>query len=729
MVDQKLSETVDTDTILFNIDGMTCATCAIRIERVLDRQEGVEAASVNLAGATALVRVDPDTDPAVLVAAVEKIGYQLDERANTDQPRDMVDHYRNDESRQWKRFWTAAALTLPVMALALFGPDAFWNHVLQWVLITPVVVWGGWQFHSVALRQARTFTASMDTLISLGSLAAYLYSIWAIFAGQPVFFETAGMIISLITLGRAFEARAKGRASEAVHRLMELGAKEARVLLDGQEKMVPIESILPGDVMIVLPGEKIPTDGMIETGASSLDESMLTGESLPVDKRQGDDVFGGTVNQEGRLTVKATAVGSDTALAAIVRMVEEAQGSKAPTQRLADRVSSVFVPTVMLLAVGTTLVWLALGNDIGPSFQAGVAVLIIACPCALGLATPTAIMVGSGRGAELGILFKRAEVFEQAGNIDTVLFDKTGTLTTGVMTLTDVETDEPEDEFIRLVASVEAASGHPIGKAVALGADEREIELITPDSIESFAGLGVVGRVNGRQIIVGKAKLGADQGLIISERWADRLASLESEGKTAFLAGWDGEARGVIAVADTIRPDSGVAVETLSKNGITTGMITGDNARTADRIASQVGIGEVRAEVLPGDKAETVRTYQELGQSVAFVGDGINDAPALTQADLGIAVGSGTDVAVEAGDVVLLNGDPRLVPTAIDLASSTFRTIKQNLFWAFGYNTAAIPLAALGFLNPMIAAGAMAFSSVSVVLNALRLRRFKTFWT
>ncbi len=367
MVDQKLSESVGTDTILFNIDGMTCATCAVRIERVLDRQAGVETASVNLAGATALVRVDPSTDPAALAAAVEKIGYQLEERHEEDDPRDMVDHYHDDESIQWKRFWTAAALTLPVMALAIFGPNAFWNHALQWILITPVVAWGGWQFHSVAVRQARSFTASMDTLISLGSLAAYFYSIWALFAGEPVFFETAGMIISLITLGRAFEARAKGRASEAVHRLLELGAKEARVLVDGQERMVPIENVLPGDVMVVLPGEKIPTDGSIETGASSLDESMLTGESLPVDKRQGDDVFGGTVNQQGRLTVEATAVGSDTALAAIVRMVEEAQGSKAPTQRLADRVSSVFVPTVILLAVATTLVWLALGQRDRPS--------------------------------------------------------------------------------------------------------------------------------------------------------------------------------------------------------------------------------------------------------------------------------------------------------------------------------------------------------------------------
>lgn len=729
MVDQKTSQEVETESILFNVDGMTCATCAIRIERVLSNQDGVEAASVNLAGATALVRVNPDVDPDALAAAVEKIGYDLDERHHDEAPRDMVDHYHGDEAIQWRRFWIAAALTLPVMVLALFGPDALWNHLVQWALITPVVAWGGRQFHSIAFKQARSFNANMDTLISLGSIAAYVYSIWAVFAGQPVFFETAGMIITLITLGRAFEARAKGRASEAVHRLMELGAKEARLVVDGREKMVPIESVIPGNTMIILPGEKIPTDGVILSGRSSLDESMLTGESLPVDKGPTDDVYGATVNQEGRIEVEATAVGSDTALAGIVRMVEEAQGSKAPVQRLADRVAAVFVPTVILFAVVTTTVWLALGNDIGPAFQAGVAVLIIACPCALGLATPTAIMVGSGRGAELGILFKRAEVFEQAGKIETVLFDKTGTLTTGMMNLTDVDTTEDEDEFIRLVASVEAASGHPIGRAVALGADERDIELVTPDSIESFSGLGVVGRINGREIIVGKAKLGADQGLIISENWTDQLVKLENEGKTAFLAGWDGEARGVIAVADTIRPESAVAVSVLSDSGVTTTMVTGDNARTADRIAAEVGVTTVMAEVLPGDKAEAVRSIQSRGLSVAFVGDGINDAPALTQADLGMAVGSGTEVAVEAGDVVLLNGDPRLVPAAIDLANSTFRNIKQNLFWAFGYNVAAIPLAALGLLNPMIAAGAMAFSSVSVVLNALRLRRFKTFWT
>lgn len=680
---------------------------------------------MNLAGASARLRVNAEADPATLANAVNKIGYRLTERSADEDPRDLVTHYHEEEATQWRRFWLAAVLTFPAMVLSMFGPMERWSEIAQWLLVTPVVIWLGRQFHSVAAKQARHFSANMDTLISLGSLAAYFYSIWALLAREAVFFETAGMIVTLITLGRAFEARAKGRASEAVHRLLELGAKEARVLVDGREKTIPIEEVLPGDRMVVLPGEKIPTDGMIEDGASSIDESMLTGESMPVDKTSGDEVFGATVNQQGRLVVRATAVGADTALAGIVQMVEQAQASKAPTQRLADRVSGIFVPVVIMLAIGTTIVWLALGNPIGTAFQAGVAVLIIACPCALGLATPTAIMVGSGRGAELGILFKKAEVFEQAGDINAVLFDKTGTLTTGVMTLTDVYTDHPQEEFIRFVASVEAGSGHPIGKAVALGADERGIELTEPDSVESHSGMGVIGQVEGRTIVVGKAKLTADQGLMGDSRWDRRLEELERQGKTAFLAGWDGEVRGVIGVADTVRPESLVAVDALDRAGVITAMITGDNARTAERIGEDLGISEIRAEVLPGEKADVVKAYQQRGYSTAFVGDGINDAPALTQADLGMAVGSGTDVALEAGDIVLLNGDPRLVPSAIDLATATFKTIKQNLFWAFGYNTAAIPLAALGLLNPMIAAGAMAFSSVSVVLNALRLRRFR----
>jgi len=708
---------------------MTCATCAVRIERVLSRQEGVENAAVSLAGASALVRVNGEADLDSLSAAVGKIGYGLSPHESGEHGRDLMDHYHDSEDVQWRRFWIAAALTAPAVLLAMFGPEAFWNRAVQGLLVTPVVTWGGWQFHRVALKQARNFSANMDTLISMGSIAAYIYSIFALFADLAVFFEIAGVIVTLITLGRALEARAKGRASTAVHRLVELGAREARVVAGGVERSVPIGEVLPGDVMVVLPGEKIPTDGVIESGATSIDESMLTGESLPVDKRVGDKVYGATVNQVGMIQVRATAVGADTALAGIVRMVEQAQNSKAPIQRLADRVSSIFVPIVILISIATTVTWLVLGNEVPESVRAGVAVLIIACPCALGLATPTAIMVGSGRGAEVGILFKQAEVFERARDVDTVLFDKTGTLTTGVMDLTDVDSDVDPGEFLRLVASVEAASGHPIGKAVALGADERGVQLQEPDRVESLAGLGVVGSIEGHEVVVGKEKLVVDKGLQVADRWRAALARLEEEGKTAFLAGWEGEVKGVVAVADTVREESRAAVARLTAAGIATRMVTGDNQRTAVRIAEQIGITEVDSEVMPGEKVDLVRRIQSEGHQVAFVGDGINDAPALTQADLGMAVGTGTEVALEAGDVVLLNGDPRLVPTAIDLANATFRTIRQNLFWAFGYNVAAIPLAAVGLLDPMIAAAAMAFSSLSVVLNALRLKRFTPYWS
>ena len=704
---------------------MTCATCAVRIERVLLRQEAVEAASVNLAGASALVRVHDGTDVGALSEAVAKIGYTITRRVSGAPQRDMVEHYHSDEEKQWRRFWVAAALTLPAVLLAMLGPDAQWSRLAQGALVTPVVFWCGWQFHRVAFRQALHMSANMDTLISLGSLAAYFYSVWALFSGEHIYFETAGAIVTLITLGRALETRAKGRASEAVHRLLELGAKEARVIVEDEERLLPIDQIIPGDLMVVLPGEKVPTDGMVESGRSSVDESMLTGESLPVDKGPGHLVYGATVNQRGRLEVRATAIGAETALAGIVGMVEQAQGSKAPIQHLADRVSSVFVPLVILIAIATTLIWVGLGNEIGAAVQAGVAVLIIACPCALGLATPTAIMVGSGRGAELGILFKRAEVFETAGKVDTVVFDKTGTLTTGVMTLTDLSTSVSETEFLRHVASLEAASGHPIGMAVALAADDAGIDLVEPDRVETLPGFGVVGTVEGRDLLVGKAKLLADRGLAVAGIWMEEMARCENEGKTAFVAGWDGEARGMIAVADTIREGSRTAVARLVGRGIDTLMITGDNHRTAARIGAQIGIAAVHAEVVPGEKADHVAGLQAGGRSVVFVGDGINDAPALTRADLGMAMGSGADVAVESGDVILLNADTRLVPVAIELAATTLRTIKQNLAWAFGYNAAAIPLAAAGLLDPMIAAAAMALSSVSVVVNALRLRRFE----
>lgn len=704
---------------------MTCATCATRVERILSRQEGIEAASVNLATATAQIRANPQADSSVWKSAVERIGYGITPHHPDESPRDMAEHYSEDEGTQWRRFWWNATLTLPAMLLAMLGPDEPWNRLLQFALITPVISWGGWQFHRVALRLARHRSANMDTLISLGSLSAFLYSIWALLADETVFFETAGAIITLITLGRAFEARAKGRASSAIHRLLGLNAKQARLVSPEGEHMVAVEEVVPGDRLVVLPGEKIPTDGRIVSGSTSVDESMLTGESVPVDKFSGDHVFGATVNFQSRIEVVATAVGSETALANIVRLVETAQGSKAPIQRLADRIASVFVPTVMIIALVTTAAWLVLGHPAESAFQAGVAVLIIACPCALGLATPTAIMAGSGRGAELGILFKRAEVFEQATSIDTVMFDKTGTLTTGTMELTDVLTTEPKERFLRYAASVENASGHPIGKAVALGADLMGVELDRPDQVTSLTGLGVRGVIDGVEVLVGKPELMRQNGLEPSPAQLGDFRRLEKEAKTVFVAGWNGEVRGVIGVADTLRPESSRAVRQLETAGVEVSMITGDNEKTAMTIAAAVGIGNIYANVQPGDKSALVSRLQAKGRLVAFVGDGINDAPALVQSHLGIAVGSGTEVAVEAGDVVLLNGNPLLVPTTISLAGATFRTIKQNLFWAFAYNTAAIPLAAFGLLNPMIAAGAMAFSSVSVVLNALRLRRYR----
>jgi heavy metal translocating P-type ATPase len=533
------------------------------------------------------------------------------------------------------------------------------------------------------------------------------------------------MITTLILLGRYFEARAKGRASNAITKLLELGAKEATVIRDGSAQLVPIDELTIGDIVQVLPGEKIPSDGTISNGATSIDESMLTGESRPVDKTVGDAVFGATINQQGRIEVEITALGPNTALAQIVRIVEEAQTSKAPVQRLADRVSGIFVPAVIGIAALTFIGWLVVSGDIAEALRPAVAVLIIACPCALGLATPTAIMVGSGRGAELGVLFKNAEVFERAHEIDIAVFDKTGTLTRGAMTLADLDTGEAEDRFLLLIGSVEAASEHPIGKAVALGAEERDITLVTPEHFAALPGLGVSGRVDGIDVTVGKPKLLADRGLQIPDRYSAAMERMESAGYTAFLAGWDGEVRGALAVADTVRETSSEAVRSLRDLDIGVSMLTGDNRRTAETIALGIGIESVFAEVLPAEKAEEITRLQSSGHSVAFIGDGVNDAPALVAADLGMAVGSGTDVAIEAGDVVLMSGDPTLAVTALGLARRTFSTIRQNLFWAFGYNIAAIPLAVLGVLNPMVAAAAMAFSSVSVVANSLRLRRFQ----
>ncbi len=707
---------------------MTCATCAVRIERVLSKQDGVDSASVNLAGASAAVRGDDELDIEALTEAVEKIGYELTVHDRESETRDVFEMYTEEERTQRRRFWFALAFTAPAMILHLFAPHEMWNSIVQGVLVTPVVFWAGAQYHRRAWKQALSGAANMDTLISLGSLAAYFYSLVALVEHQAVFFETAGMIITLITLGKVFEARAKGRASSAVHRLLEMGAKEATLVTETGQRQVAVEDIVPGDRLLVAPGDRIPTDGVVVSGQTTVDESMLTGEPLPVSKSPGDQVIGATVNQGGQLTMEATRVGADTTLSSIVRMVEEAQGSKAPIQRLADVYSGRFVAAVLLITLGVLGFWLLAGDSVGDAVRIAVSVVIIACPCALGLATPTAVMVGGGRGAELGILFKRAETFERAGDVDTVLFDKTGTLTTGAMTVQEILTNDDRTEFLRLVGSLEVATGHPVGIAVGLAADDEDVELVEVANVETEPGLGAKGAVDGHFVVVGTPRLLAEQGFEGTSDWSDQLDEGESLGHTAFVAGWDGQVRGVITVSDRVKPESSQAVTRLAELGIVSEMVTGDNETTAQAVGAEVGIETVYARATPESKAKHVGQLQEKGRIVAFFGDGVNDAPALTQADLGMAVGSGTGVAIEAGDIVILRDDPRLAPTAVELAGATLRTIKGNLIWAFLYNTIAIPVAAIGLLNPTVAAAAMAFSSVSVVLNALRLKRFRPFY-
>ena len=710
-------------TLSFDVEGMTCATCSLRIERVLGKQEGVRSATVNLTGKEARVVVDPGTDPDTLRAAVERIGYGATLVEDEAERESLAERYDAETRYQRRVALGAAVFTLPAFLLSMFGPMEQWAVAVVWALVTPVEFLFGWQFHRNAAVRLRSFGANMDTLVSMGTLAAYFWSVYAFFADQAVFFETAAVIVTFILLGRYLEARSKGRASSAITRLLELGARQARVLRDGQEVEIDAATLAPGDHMVIRPGEKVPTDGRILEGASAFDESMLTGESVPVDKGPGDEVIGATINQQGSVIVEATRVGSETALAQIVRLVEDAQASKAPIQHLADRVSGIFVPAVIAIALVTLGIWLIVSGDLPDAVRAAVAVLIIACPCALGLATPTAIMVGSGRGAELGVLFKGAEVFERAGDISTVVFDKTGTLTLGAMTLAEIVADD-EGRALFLAGSVESASEHPIARAVADGAEERGIDLVRPTGFENLPGRGVRGTVQGEEVVVGGPKLMADLGIAMEGRFEDAVDAMEERGLTAFLAAWDGKARAALGVADQVRPTSDQTVRGMRERGIDVAMITGDNERTARTIAGQVGIDTVLAEVMPGDKSSEVARLQATGATVAFVGDGVNDAPALTQADLGIAVGTGTDVAIESGAVVLMSGDPALADTALRLASRTFQVIRQNLFWAFAYNTAAIPLAAFGLLDPMIAAAAMALSSVSVVGNSLRLRRF-----
>ena len=716
-----------TDTIRFDVEGMTCASCAVRIERVLGKQDGVESAVVNFAGQEARAQVGSAADVAALQAAVRRIGYEIEPIDPDADRRSIVDRYDDEARFQLRNVIGAAALTAPVMVLAMLGPEATWNAWAQFALASVVVWVFGWQFHTAAWKQVTSLSPAMDTLISVGSLAAWAYSTEVLLvqgASEPVFFETSAMIVTLILVGRYFEARAKGRASNAIAELAELGAKQARVVRDGTEVLVDPLELAPGNTVIVLPGEKIPADGVVVAGRSGVDESMLTGESTPVDKDPGAPVFAATVNQQGRLEVEVEHVGPNTALSQIMRLVEDAQATKAPVQRLADRVSAVFVPAVITIAIVVLALWLLIDGDPAVAIRNAVAVLIIACPCALGLATPTAIMVGSGRGAELGVLFKDAEVFERARDVDTVVFDKTGTLTRGAMTLVAIDTDEDEATFLWTVASLESGSEHPIGRAVVLGAEERDV---APGGVEDFTAVpgGATGTVGGATVAVGTPEMFVRERWRGVEAWSHRFEALAAAGETTFMAGWDGRVRGAMSVSDTVRDTAEGAISRLHTEGLRTAMVTGDATAVAERTARGLGIDDVIAEVLPGEKSTVVDGLQSGGASVAFVGDGINDAPALTTADLGMAVGSGTDVAIEAGDVILMSADPMASVTAITLARETFRVIRQNLFWAFGYNTAAIPLAALGFLNPMIAAAAMAFSSVSVVTNSLRLRRFE----
>lgn len=727
----------------FLITGMTCAACSSRIEKVLGKMEGVNSANVNLALESGTVEYNPSKlKPSDIIARIEKAGYGATEKVEKSE---SAENFRQKElEKQQGKFVFSLILTIPLLwamvshfsfTSFIYLPDMLMNPWVQLALATPVQFFIGWQFYTGAYKALKNKSANMDVLVALGTTAAYAYSLYLSIEsiGSDVhmvelYFEASAVIITLIILGKLFEVRAKGRSSEAIKKLMGLQAKTALVLRDGKEIEIPLDEVLVGDIVSVKPGEKVPVDGEIVEGQSAVDESMLTGESIPVDKRSGDSVYGSTINKNGFLKMRATKVGKETALAQIIRIVEQAQGSKAPIQRLADKISGIFVPIVVGIAVLTFLVWYFI-VDPGNFAQALVnliAVLVIACPCALGLATPTSIMAGSGRAAELGILFKGGEHLEQTHRITTVVLDKTGTVTNGAPVLTDVKLEAGEDEvaILGMVGAAEKQSEHPLAQAIVEGIQAKGIEFGTVDSFEAIPGYGIEAVLGENIVVVGTRKL-MNKHHVAVEHAEEVVRELETNGKTAMLIAVNGAYKGIIAVADTIKDTSKQAVKRLKDMGLEVVMMTGDNERTAKAIAQHAGIDQVIAEVLPEQKAEEVAKLQKQGKKVAMVGDGINDAPALVTADIGMAIGTGTDVAMEAADITLMRGDLNSIADAIIMSKKTITNIKQNLFWAFAYNSMGIPIAALGFLAPWVAGAAMAFSSVSVVLNALRLQKVK----